>query len=71
MSHFDLGGVKTLEAVVSAQQRNRTFSPDESFMREPDGFRINLAIDWPTESFSHSLDPERTSLTPKAGRPMS
>ena len=55
-----LGCVKTREAVVSAQQENRTCGVGDSFMREPRSVRINLAPERSAEWFSHSQDPERT-----------
>ena len=58
-SHFDLGCVKTLEAGVSTQKRNRTCSLGESFMRGWLALRINLAPAWPAEWFSHNQDPYR------------
>jgi hypothetical protein len=49
------GRVKTMEAIVSAQQKNRTYGLGESFMRERHSVRINLAPERPAEWFSHSL----------------
>jgi hypothetical protein len=40
---LDLGCVKTLAAVVYAQQQNKRRDLDESFMRERCPARINLA----------------------------
>jgi hypothetical protein len=62
MSASDPGCVKTREAVVSAQQENRTGGLGDSLMREQHSVRINLAPERPAEWFSHSQDPKRTSL---------
>jgi hypothetical protein len=52
--------VKTLETVVSAQQKNRTYGLGESFMRQRRSARINLAPERLAEWFSHSQDPKPT-----------
>jgi len=57
---IDPGCVKTLEAVVSAQQKKRTRGLGESFMRERHSIRINLAPERPADWFSHSQDPKQT-----------
>jgi hypothetical protein len=59
---FDTGCVKTLEAVVSAQQQNRTCGLGESFMRKRHSLRINLAPERSAEWFSHRQDPQATCL---------
>ena len=53
--------VKTLEAIVGAQQKNRSHSLDESFMRGRPSLCTNLVPERPIEWFSHSQDPERNS----------
>src|SRR5438094_2419576 len=57
----DPGCVKTLEAIVGAQQKNRCHSLDESFMRGWPSLCTNLVPERPIEWFSHSQDPERNS----------
>ena len=64
----DPGRVKTLEAAVVAQQKNSTPAFDESFMRERQFVRINLAFERPAEGFSHSQDPKETLPPPRAER---
>src|SRR5207244_2611917 len=54
------GCVKTLEAIVGAQQKNRSHSLDESFMRGRPSLCINLVPERPIEWFSHSQDPTET-----------
>src|SRR5436190_18650161 len=63
---YDPGCVKTLEAIVGAQQRNRSHSLDESFMRGRPSLCTNLVPERPIEWFSHSQDPKR-SLTRSKG----
>jgi hypothetical protein len=60
MAAYDPGCVKTLEAVASAQQKNRIWDLGESFVRERHSVRINLAPERAAEWFSHSQDPERS-----------
>src|SRR5436305_12139822 len=55
---LDPGCVKTLEAIVGAQQKNRSHSLDESFMRGRPSLCINLVPERPIEWFSHSQDPK-------------
>jgi len=52
--------VKTLEAIVGAQQKNRSHSLDESFMRGRPSLCTNLVPERPIEWFSHSQDPTET-----------
>src|SRR5438876_5457450 len=52
--------VKTLEAIVGAQQKNRSHSLDQSFMRGWPFVCTNLVPERPIEWFSHSQDPNRT-----------
>jgi len=59
--------VKTLEAIVGAQQKNRSHSLDESFMRGRPSLCTNLVPERPIEWFSHSQDPKR-SLTRSKSR---
>jgi hypothetical protein len=59
-SHFDPGCVKTLEAIVGGQQKNRDRGLDDSFMRGRHFLRINLVLERPVERFSHSQDPTAT-----------
>jgi len=56
---FDPGCVKTLGAVISAQQSNRTGAVGESIIRQRHFSRINLAPEWSAQWFSHSQDPNR------------
>src|SRR5206468_8119348 len=57
---IDPGCVKTLEAIVGAQQKNRSHSLDESFMRGRPSLCTNLVPERPIKWFSHSQDPNRT-----------
>src|SRR5213080_4604164 len=57
---IDPGCVKTLEAIVGAQQKNRSHSLDESFMRGRPSLCTNLVPERPIEWFSHSQDPKQT-----------
>src|SRR5436305_15338628 len=57
---LDPGCVKTLEAIIGAQQKNRSHSLDESFMRGRPSLCTNLVPERPIEWFSHSQDPIRT-----------
>jgi hypothetical protein len=52
MTEFDPGCVKTLEAVVTAQQTNRTGDRGKSFIRERHPVCINLLPRRPIEWFS-------------------
>src|SRR5262249_28580125 len=63
-SIHDPGCVKTLEAFVGAQQKNRTCGLSESFMRGQHPVRIYLLPERPAKRFSRSQDPE----LPSAGR---
>ena len=54
---IDPGCVKTLEAIVGAQQKNRSHSLDESFMRGRPSLCTNLVPERPIKWFSHSQDP--------------
>src|SRR5215510_7961617 len=56
----DPGCVKTLEAFVGAQQKNRTCGLSESFMRGRHSVRIYLLPERPAKGFSRSQDPTRT-----------
>ena len=56
----DPGCVKTLAAVILAQQKQPNCGLEEPFMRDRDVERINLASQPPEEWFSHSQDPFRT-----------
>jgi hypothetical protein len=58
---IDLGCVKTLEAFVGAQQKNRTCGLSESFMRGRHPVRIYLLPERPAKRFSRSQDPSATS----------
>jgi hypothetical protein len=49
--------VKTLEALVGAQQKNRTGGLSESFMRGRHPVRIYLLPERPAKRFSRSQDP--------------
>jgi hypothetical protein len=60
-SEFDPGCVKTLEPVITAQQKNRTCGFGDSLMRERHSVRINLAPERLAEWFSHNQDPFRKS----------
>src|SRR5438094_6885746 len=62
MTESDPGCVKTLEAIVGAQQKNRSHSLDESFMRGRPSLCTNLVPERPIEWFSHSQDPKRTLM---------
>src|SRR5438034_11516238 len=62
MTESDPGCVKTLEAIVGAQQKNRSHGLDESFMRGRPSLCTNLVPERPIEWFSHSQDPSRTSV---------
>jgi hypothetical protein len=57
---FDPAYVKTLKAVVNAQQKNRTCGLGESFMRDQHFARINVAPEQPARGFSRSQDPKPT-----------
>jgi hypothetical protein len=50
--------VKTLEAVIGPQQKNRICGLRESMMRERCSWRINLAPERLAECFSRSQDPK-------------
>ncbi len=63
MSALGPGCVKTVGAVVRAQQKNQTCGLSESLVRERHSVRINLAPERPTEWFSHSLGHQRTKDT--------
>src|SRR5947207_8030033 len=67
-SHFDPGCVKTLEAIVGAQQKNRSHSLDESFMRGRPSLCTNLVPERPIKWFSHSQDPSPCSAVPRSCR---
>jgi hypothetical protein len=58
MSEFDPGCVKTLEAFVGAQQKNRTCGLSESFMRGRHRVCIYLLPERPAKRFSRSQDPD-------------
>jgi hypothetical protein len=60
MTGFDPGCVKTLEAFVGAQQKNRTCGLSESFMRGRHPVRTYLLPERPAKWFSRNQDPKRT-----------
>ncbi len=45
------GGVKTLKATARAQQKNRKYGRGESFVRQTGATRINIARNFPKNSF--------------------
>ena len=57
----DPGCVKTLQAVVNAQHKNRACSLGESFMHHQRFARINVALERAAKWFSHSQDPSAIS----------
>src|SRR5262249_38865756 len=68
LSAFDPGCVKTREAFVGAQQKNRTCGLGKSFMRGRHPVRIYLLPERPAKRFSRSQDPLRTSVRCRRAR---